>query len=95
MKGVVLWIAPDRLALARATNTNEAALISARALESSANPVRLAQLGRCPGSSGLVVEDRGLRGREIAPRKSAIALWLYLKVRVHLQERFAVVITQR
>jgi hypothetical protein len=29
MKGVVLWIAPDRLTLAGATNTNEAALISA------------------------------------------------------------------
>ena len=28
MKGVVLWIAPDRHPLAGATNTNEAALIA-------------------------------------------------------------------
>ena len=37
MKGVVLWIAPDRLSLAGATNTNESALIRLRSAESTAS----------------------------------------------------------
>ena len=35
MKGVVLWISPDRRSLAGATNTNEAALIRATRTEST------------------------------------------------------------
>ncbi|XHY17286.1 hypothetical protein SuNHUV7_20800 (plasmid) [Pseudoseohaeicola sp. NH-UV-7] len=38
MKGVVLWVFPDRHPLAGATNTNEAALIRAPKTESTPCP---------------------------------------------------------
>ncbi len=42
MKGVVLWPKPDRHPLARATNTNEAALIIQRERKSTANQPQFA-----------------------------------------------------
>ena len=67
MKGVVLWITPDRLALARATNTNEAALISARAPESSANPLFSASSHYAASCARIAASDAERLRRAKAP----------------------------